>query len=104
MFFTHAHWTTSWVSLFQAPLFQKDADHDVWLSFTQVSVKHIISTIMAAPNFPVNFEDIKAGITYHEACGSTVSINSMTITSIPLSHPNQGVDINSRKTASLLCS
>jgi phosphoribosyl 1,2-cyclic phosphodiesterase len=92
MFFTHAHWDHIMGFPFFKPIYSKRTQITMYgCPFTQVSVKHIISMIMAAPNFPVNFEDIKAGITYHETCGSTVSIHSMTITSIPLSHPNQGV-------------
>lgn len=92
MFFTHAHWDHIMGFPFFKPIYSKKTQITMYgCPFTQVSVKHIISMIMAPPNFPVNFEDIKAGITYHETCGSTVSINSMTITSIPLSHPNQGV-------------
>jgi len=92
MFFTHAHWDHIMGFPFFKPIYSKRTRITMFgCPFTQVSVKHIISLIMAAPNFPVNFEDIKAGIAYHETCGDTVTINSMTVTSIPLSHPNQGV-------------
>jgi phosphoribosyl 1,2-cyclic phosphodiesterase len=59
--------------------------------FAQASIKQIISKIMAPPNFPVNFEDIRADIIYHDACEESFTIKSMSITPIPLSHPNQGL-------------
>jgi phosphoribosyl 1,2-cyclic phosphodiesterase len=59
--------------------------------FAQASVKQMISKIMAPPNFPVKFEDIRADINFHETCESPFTIESMTITPIPLSHPNQGI-------------
>jgi ribonuclease BN (tRNA processing enzyme) len=51
----------------------------------------MISKIMAPPNFPVNFEDVKADITYHEICEDAFRVNSITVEPIPLSHPNQGM-------------
>jgi ribonuclease BN (tRNA processing enzyme) len=59
--------------------------------FAQASVKGMISKIMSPPNFPVRFEDIRADIVYHEACEEPFVIKSMSISPIPLSHPNQGV-------------
>ena len=92
MFFTHAHWDHIMGFPFFKPIYSKRARIAMFgCPFTQASVKHMISLIMAAPNFPVNFEDIQAGIAYHETCGDTVTIRSMTVTPIPLSHPNQGV-------------
>jgi ribonuclease BN (tRNA processing enzyme) len=58
--------------------------------FAQASVREMISSIMAPPNFPVEFDDIKAEIRYQEACQETFQIGGMAITPIPLSHPNQG--------------
>jgi phosphoribosyl 1,2-cyclic phosphodiesterase len=46
---------------------------------------------MSAPNFPVTFENVMANITYHETCKLEYVLNTMTITPIPLNHPNQGV-------------
>lgn len=92
MLFTHAHWDHIMGFPFFRPIyFQKTRITMFGCPFAQASVKHMISKIMAPPNFPVNFEDIKADITYHEACETLFTLNSMTITPIPLSHPNQGV-------------
>jgi phosphoribosyl 1,2-cyclic phosphodiesterase len=92
MFFTHGHWDHIMGFPFFKPIYFKHTKIAMFgCPFAQISVKHIISIIMSAPNFPVNFEDIKANITYHETCGLEYVLNNMTITSIPLSHPNQGV-------------
>ncbi len=92
MFFTHGHWDHIMGFPFFKPIYFKNTKITMFgCPFTQTSVKYIISVIMAEPNFPVNFEDIKANIAYHESCGLEYTLNSMTITSIPLSHPNQGV-------------
>jgi phosphoribosyl 1,2-cyclic phosphodiesterase len=56
----------------------------------QESIQGMISRTMEAPYFPVNFQDLQADISSPEACGSSFSIESVTITPIPLSHPNQG--------------
>jgi len=92
MFFTHSHWDHIMGFPFFKPIYNRKTKIAMFgCPFTQISVKHIISTIMAAPNFPVNFEDIKANITYHETCSEGYHLNSMVIVPIPLNHPNQGV-------------
>jgi phosphoribosyl 1,2-cyclic phosphodiesterase len=92
MIFTHAHWDHIMGFPFFNPIYSKKTRIAMYgCPFAQVSVKHMISKIMAPPNFPVNFEKIRAEIDYHEACQSVFTIKSMTITPIPLSHPNQGV-------------
>jgi ribonuclease BN (tRNA processing enzyme) len=51
----------------------------------------MLSKVKSAPHFPVDYEHIQCEITYHETCGDWFTLGSMPITSIPLSHPNQGV-------------
>jgi phosphoribosyl 1,2-cyclic phosphodiesterase len=50
----------------------------------------MLSHVMAAPNFPVNFDAIHANISYLETCLESYTLGSMIITPIALSHPNQG--------------
>jgi len=90
--FTHAHWDHIMGFPFFKPLyFKKTRMTMLGCPFAQSSVKHMISKIMTPPNFPVNFEDAKADITYHEICENSFRVNSITVEPIPLSHPNQGM-------------
>jgi phosphoribosyl 1,2-cyclic phosphodiesterase len=91
MIFTHAHWD----HIMGFPFFKPIYLHDTRIAlsgcpFTRSSVREMIASIMAAPYFPVNFEDIEADIRYQETCEEVFQIGGMTITPIPLSHPNQG--------------
>ena len=45
---------------------------------------------MAPPNFPVKYADVKAKLSYEEACPAKFTIGSVTFIPIPLSHPNGG--------------
>jgi phosphoribosyl 1,2-cyclic phosphodiesterase len=92
LIFTHAHWDHIMGFPFFRPIYRSGTHIDMFgCPFAQTSVREMISRIMTAPNFPVNFEDIKAEIRYQEACQETFSLGGLTITSIPLSHPNQGI-------------
>ncbi|UCF95445.1 MAG: MBL fold metallo-hydrolase, partial [Desulfobacterales bacterium] len=53
-------------------------------------VETILSKIMAPPNFPVRFADLKARLSYEKACPAEFSIGSIAVIPIPLSHPNGG--------------
>jgi phosphoribosyl 1,2-cyclic phosphodiesterase len=92
MIFTHAHWDHIMGFPFFQPIYSTKTRITMYgCPFAQASVKQMISKIMAPPNFPVRFEDIRADIVYHEACEESFAIKSMLIAPIPLSHPNQGV-------------
>lgn len=51
----------------------------------------MISAPMNPPYFPVDYQDIQAKISYIGLCGEEVQVGSITVSSIPLSHPNQGM-------------
>jgi len=53
-------------------------------------VETILSRVMAPPNFPVTYSDIKARIHYEKECARTLNIGSLSIDPIPISHPNGG--------------
>ena len=92
LIFTHAHWDHIMGFPFFKPVYFKKTRLSMFgCPFAQASVQEIIAKIMSPPNFPVNIEDIKAEITYHESCEKVFTMNSMTITPIPISHPNQGI-------------
>ncbi|HOI72580.1 MAG TPA: MBL fold metallo-hydrolase [Syntrophales bacterium] len=91
MIFTHAHWDHLMGFPFFKPIyFPKISIAMYGCSYAQSSLKEIISRVMEPPHFPVNFEDIRADIVYHEACVEEFRTNSVTISTIPISHPNQG--------------
>jgi phosphoribosyl 1,2-cyclic phosphodiesterase len=92
MIFTHAHWDHIMGFPFFKPVYLPETRIGLFgCPFAQASVKAIISRIMTPPNFPVNFESITADIRYQEACLYTFTIGRMTVTPIPISHPNQGM-------------
>jgi len=91
MIFTHAHWDHLMGFPFFKPIyFSKTSIAMYGCSYAQSSLKEIISRVMEPPHFPVNFEDIRADILYHAACVEEFWLNSLKITPIPISHPNQG--------------
>ena len=92
LIFTHAHWDHIMGFPFFTPIYRSSTHIAVFgCPFAQASVREMISRIMAPPNFPVNFEDITADIRYQDACQETFQLGGLTITSIPISHPNQGM-------------
>jgi phosphoribosyl 1,2-cyclic phosphodiesterase len=92
LIFTHAHWDHIMGFPFFRPIYLSGTRISLFgCPIAQSSVREMISRIMAPPNFPVNFEDITASIRYQDACRETFQFGGMTITSIPISHPNQGM-------------
>jgi ribonuclease BN (tRNA processing enzyme) len=76
---------------FFKPIYSPETNLNIWgCPFAQASIKEMLSSIMAAPNFPVNFDSIRANISYQETCVEHYTLGSMIITPIALSHPNQG--------------
>ncbi len=89
---THAHWDHLSGFPFFKPIYHKDFSIKVYgPQPTQDSVKSIISKTMASPYFPIELEDINADITFLGMGNKGYSIGSVKISTIPLSHPNQGV-------------
>ena len=89
---THAHWDHIMGFPFFKPIYSRKTKLNIWgCPYAQTSVKKMLSRIMSAPNFPVNFDSIRAKISYHEFCFKPhYKLGSMVITPIALSHPNQG--------------
>ena len=91
MIFTHSHWDHILGFPFFKPAYRRGTAIQMFgCPLAQESIQGMISRTMEAPYFPVNFQDLQADISYHEACESSFSIQSVTVTPIPLSHPNQG--------------
>lgn len=90
--FTHAHWDHILGFPFFKPIYHPGTQITMMgCPFAQESVKQIISRTMTHPNFPVDFNNVKARLSYHELCERTFSLKSLTIIPILLSHPNQGI-------------
>lgn len=89
--FTHAHWDHLMGFPFFKPLYFKRTNICMHgCPFHTQFVETILSKIMAPPNFPVKFTDVKARVDYQKACPMDFTIGSMTVVPIPLSHPNSG--------------
>ena len=89
---THAHWDHIMGFPFFKPIYSSKTRMDIrGCPFAQTSIKKMLSRIMAAPNFPINYSHIRAKIVYHETCFKPVyRLGDMLITPIALSHPNGG--------------
>lgn len=88
---THAHWDHLSGFPFFKPIYQKNRRIKIYgPQTTQISLKKIISNAMTAPYFPVELNDINANITFLGMGNKDYRIGSVKITTIPLSHPNEG--------------
>ena len=89
--FTHAHWDHLMGFPFFKPLYFKRSNlHMHNCPFHSKFVETILSRVMAPPNFPVKYSDIKARMHYEKECAQTLNIGSVSIDPIPISHPNGG--------------
>jgi ribonuclease BN (tRNA processing enzyme) len=89
--FTHAHWDHLMGFPFFKPLYSRSSRfHMHGCPFHSQFVESILSTVMAPPNFPVKYGDVKARMIYEKACPQTFDIGSVVVTPIPISHPNGG--------------
>ena len=92
MIFTHAHWDHVMGFPFFKPIYVEKSRIKVsGCPFAQSTVKKMISRVMSPPYFPVNYSDILADLTYEGNCVDSFTIDSVEVTPIPLSHPNQGL-------------
>ncbi len=88
---THAHWDHIMGFPFFKPLYRQDTTINVWgCSFAQDSIRDMLARVMSAPYFPINYDDIRASVQYENICADTYHLGDLLITSIALSHPNQG--------------
>ena len=89
--FTHAHWDHLMGFPFFKPIYFERAQlHMHGCPFHTQFVETILSTVMAPPNFPVKYDDVKAQMKYEKACPQEFNIGSVSITPIAISHPNGG--------------
>ena len=89
--FTHAHWDHVMGFPYFKPLYYKSSRLRMYrCPFHSKFVETILSRVMAPPNFPVKYSDIKAKMEYIDACPTDFEIGSMKVFPIALSHPNNG--------------
>jgi phosphoribosyl 1,2-cyclic phosphodiesterase len=91
LIFTHSHWDHLMGFPFFKPLYEKQAEFMMYrCPFHSKFVKTILSSIMTPPSFPVRYSEISAKLEYVKAFTSAFEIGSVTITPIPISHPDKG--------------
>ena len=91
LIFTHSHWDHLMGFPFFKPLYEKQAEFMMYrCPFHSKFVETILSRIMTPPSFPVRYSEISAKMEYVEAFTSAFEIGSVTITPIPISHPDKG--------------
>ena len=89
--FTHAHWDHVMGFPYFKPLYFKRTELRMHrCPFHSKFVETILSRVMAPPNFPVKYSDIKAKMEYIDACPMEFDIGSVRVIPIALSHPNNG--------------
>ncbi len=88
---THGHWDHLMGFPFFKPLFLEHPEIRMHRGpFHKRFMESMFSKIMAPPNFPVRFSDLKARIVYEEDHPEKFEIGSVTIFPIQISHPNAG--------------
>ncbi|MBZ0155345.1 MAG: MBL fold metallo-hydrolase [Alphaproteobacteria bacterium] len=92
MVFTHSHWDHILGFPFFKPIYSPKTRIRIFGCPTaQGAIRQLLSDVMSPPHFPVRFDEIKADVTYQGECGGSFSIDSVTVATIPLSHPNRGL-------------
>ena len=91
MLITHSHWDHIYGFPFFEPAYSPEYKINVYGGpNAQASLKKYLSKQMTAPFFPVEFNVLKASFNFVKDSKDTFSIAGITITPIPLSHPNGG--------------
>ncbi|MFH1982709.1 MAG: MBL fold metallo-hydrolase [Pseudomonadota bacterium] len=89
--FTHAHWDHVMGFPFFKPIFYPESRFVMHrCPFASKFVDTVLKKVMSPPNFPVKYSEIKAELVHEDACPLDFEIGSVSITPIPLSHPNGG--------------
>ncbi|THB68923.1 MAG: MBL fold metallo-hydrolase [Desulfovibrio sp.] len=94
MLFTHVHLDHILGFPFFRPLYQEGTHLLIFdCPMAQGDMHTLLSTMMAPPFFPIPLGDVKARVTHSQACAmeGEITISSMEVRSIPLSHPNLGL-------------
>lgn len=88
---THGHWDHLMGFPFFKPLFLEHPEIRMHRgAFHKKFMEAMFSKVMAPPNFPVRFSDLKAKMVYLEGHPEKFEIGSVTVVPIQISHPNSG--------------
>lgn len=88
---THGHWDHLMGLPFFKPLYMDDATIRVHRGlFLKKFVENMVSRVMTPPNFPIRYSELRAKILYEGGSQERFEIGSVSIETIPLSHPNMG--------------
>jgi phosphoribosyl 1,2-cyclic phosphodiesterase len=88
---THGHWDHLMGFPFFKPLFlEHPRIHMHRGPFHKKFMESMFSKVMAPPNFPVRYSDLKAKILYEAGNPVQFEIGSVTVIPIQISHPNTG--------------
>jgi len=92
LIFTHAHWDHVMGFPFFKPAYSPQTRLQMYRCPYSKFVETMLSKVMAPPYFPVPYGDISARISYADdmMCSAAFRIGSVSVQSIPLSHPNSG--------------
>ena len=92
LLFTHSHLDHVIGFNFFTPLFLKNRRIIVPDNrFGQTDVQSMVKTIMKPPLFPITLEDVKADIEFTPEIQNSLTIGSVKVETIPLSHPGGGL-------------
>jgi phosphoribosyl 1,2-cyclic phosphodiesterase len=88
---THGHWDHLMGFPFFKPFFLEHPEIHMYRgAFHKRFMESTFSKVMAPPNFPVRYSDLKARIVYEEGNPEKFEIGSVTVIPIQISHPNTG--------------
>lgn len=91
LIFTHAHWDHLMGFPFFKPLYVEKTELLLHrCPFHSKFVETALSKVMAPPFFPIKYASITAKSVYLDACPTEFTIGSVTVTPVPISHPNNG--------------
>ena len=91
LFFTHVHWDHIQGFPFFKPLFQNKTKLTIHgSSFCDKPFSEVIAKTMEAPYFPITINGLSTKILYNDPSGKEINLEALSISSIPLSHPNNG--------------
>jgi phosphoribosyl 1,2-cyclic phosphodiesterase len=88
---THGHWDHLMGFPYFKPLFLEHPEIRMHRGpFHKKFMESMFSKVMAPPNFPVRYSDLKAKIVYEDRKPNQFEIGSVTVVPIQISHPNTG--------------